>query len=82
MAQTIHFICRREDNERKGLFQVEGRRGVYHSCCRNISDKEAESLIGGWLYLHQTKRERSGFGGRCWPILISWNCRYRAFPIV
>ncbi len=61
MARSAHFINRREGSGREGLIRVEGNR--YGSCCWAISAEEAAGLIGGWIYLHQSKGDRSAFGG-------------------
>jgi hypothetical protein len=64
MAQSIHFICEREGTGLKGLTLVDRATRLYRSCCWDLTSQEAESLIGGWLYLHPTKRQPSDFGGR------------------
>ncbi len=61
MPKSVHFINKREGTGREGLSRLEGNR--YRSCCWAISPDEARSLIGGWIYLHDTKGHRSSFGG-------------------
>ena len=41
--------------------RVEGDQ--YGSCCWAISDDDANSLLGGWIYLHESKGDKSAFGG-------------------
>jgi hypothetical protein len=64
MAQSIHFICEREGTGLKGLTLVERDTGLYRSCCWHLTGQEAESLVGGWIYLHPTKGKPSDFGGK------------------
>ncbi len=61
MIRSAHFINRREGVGREGLMRVEGNR--YSSCCWAISADEAKALVGGWIYLHESKGDRSAFGG-------------------
>jgi hypothetical protein len=53
----IHFICR----DRLGL--RKGEPGVWDSGDWDLAEEDAARLVGGMIYLHQTKGERSYFGG-------------------
>lgn len=61
MALSAHFINKREGSGREGLSRIQGNR--YRSCCWTISESDARSLVGGWIYLHETKADHSAFGG-------------------
>ena len=62
MATAVHFKCDREPLGWRGLSTVPGERGVYTSRCWVL--RGAQSLVGGWIYLHENKNQPSGFGGR------------------
>ena len=62
MALAVHFKCDREPLGWRGLSPVSGPLGVYTSRCWVL--RGAESLVGGWIYLHENKKQLSGFGGR------------------
>lgn len=54
---SIHFICRDWLN----LKRISD--DVWESGDWNVSEADAETLIGGMIYLHERKRTRSYFGG-------------------
>src|SRR5215217_4270045 len=65
--KAIHFICRRDVDgiNLNGVSVVQkGPSPIYRSCCWDISEPDAEALIGGWVYLHPKKTSLSEFGGR------------------
>jgi hypothetical protein len=47
-----------------GLSSLAGQKNRYKSCCWVLSNEEADSLLGGWIYLHPNKSAPSEFGGR------------------
>ncbi len=55
---SIHFVCRRELN----LHVV--KHPVYESGDWDVTREDAERLVGGMLYLHETKADASYFGGQ------------------
>lgn len=62
--KAIHLICRRKtDGHLEGLSFIGD--GMFESCCWVLGDsREAQSLVGGWAYLHPTgKTSPSEFGG-------------------
>lgn len=61
--QSIHFICRREGASFHGLSLVDRELNKFRSCCWDMSEEDARRLIGGWIYLHQSKERPSSFGG-------------------
>lgn len=62
MPGSIHLICRRDDGVNlNGLSKLED--GSWRSCCWAISQAEANALVGGWIYLHNAKKDGSEFGG-------------------
>ena len=64
MVLSVHFICVREGTGLKGLIPVNRVAHLYRPCCWDLTSNEAESLVGGWIYLHPSKNEPSEFGGR------------------
>ncbi|TMB35491.1 MAG: hypothetical protein E6J62_02705 [Deltaproteobacteria bacterium] len=54
---SIHFICRR------GLNLQVVKHPVYESGVWDI-EKDAPRLVGGMMFLHETKADKSYFGGR------------------
>lgn len=63
MTKAIHFINRRDGAHLHGMTRWPGDRHGYRSCCWHISDEDAASLIGGWVYFHETKAKSASFGG-------------------
>lgn len=60
---SIHFKCERDGSSFRLLSKIEGN--TYRTCCWDISEAEAQGLVGGWLYLHPlTKHDLSEFGGK------------------
>jgi hypothetical protein len=61
---AIHLICRRQGPSLRNLSQVRGEQNLWVSSCWTISEREAQQLVGGWIYLHpEGKSNRSQFGG-------------------
>ena len=61
--KSAHFICRSAE----GVAKASGT-DEYTSQSWRLSAAEAEALVGGRLYLHETKAEPSYFGGR----VLAW----------
>ena len=55
---SIHFVCR----DRQNLNPV--KHPLYESGHWDLTPEEAKNLVGGMIYLHQTKTKLSYFGGR------------------
>jgi hypothetical protein len=64
MPNSIHFICEHEGIGLKGLEATDRATKLWRSYCWDITSTDAETLIGGWIYLHPTKNQPSAFGGR------------------
>ncbi len=62
--RAIHLKCEHENGRPHGLDVADRATHRYRSCCWDITPEDAALLVGGWLYLHETKKERSYFGGR------------------
>ncbi|WP_293680147.1 hypothetical protein [uncultured Phenylobacterium sp.] len=62
--QAIHLVCRREGALLKNLSPIDPVRGRYRSGFWNLGRETAQALVGGWVYLHETKARRSAFGGK------------------
>jgi hypothetical protein len=61
---AIHFICRRQGLGLRKLHKVKGEKDRWISSCWTISERDAQQLLGGWIYLHpEGKANRSQFGG-------------------
>jgi hypothetical protein len=63
MAKSIHLICRRENGTLKGLTTVDKSAQLYRSIAWEILPSEADELVGGWVYFHPRKADKSEFGG-------------------
>jgi hypothetical protein len=55
----LHLLCRDRINLTRGA-----EAGTWESGFWDVSRADASTLVGGMLYLHQSKGERSYFGGR------------------
>lgn len=55
---TAHFICK----GRLGIAKAQGK-DEYTTASWAITDAEANQLVGGRIYLHETKGQPSFFGG-------------------
>ena len=64
MRNAIHLINRRKGPTLLGLDRWVEQADGFRSCCWQLSDEQAASLVGGWVYLHGSKAERSSFGGQ------------------
>src|SRR5882672_7397827 len=54
---SIHFVC-------EGALNVRPlKHPVYESGNWDVTEEEARQVVGGTLYLHRTKAQRSYFGG-------------------
>lgn len=56
---SVHFLCRGRLHLHKVIDSPD-----YESGNWPVSEAEASELVGGMIYLHETKAERSYFGGR------------------
>lgn len=61
---AIHLKCEREAGGGLSKLTFDKPSGTYRSGSWNISPEEAESLVGGWVYLHEAKDVVSQFGGK------------------
>jgi hypothetical protein len=63
-VRALHVRCQRgDDGKLKGL-SFEAETGFYHSGWWDLSDDDAQALLGGWLYLHPPTSIKSELGGR------------------
>jgi hypothetical protein len=60
---AIHFICKRTEGTRLRNLTFNKVTTIWRSGLWDLSPEEAQSLVGGWIYLHPTKTARSEFGG-------------------
>jgi hypothetical protein len=62
--KVAHFICKRTQNGRlRNLEIVSKESGLWRSGNWDVSEGEAAKLIGGRIFLHETKAQPSAFGG-------------------
>ena len=61
---AMHAICRREGNRPRNLRDIDPRSGRYGSGWWMLKPDEANDLVGGWLYLHETSARPSHFVAR------------------
>ena len=64
--KVLHVINKQSDDGPglRHLWPAPGEKDVFHSGYWDLPLAEAETLIGGMLYLHETKAKPSRFGGR------------------
>jgi hypothetical protein len=62
--KAIHAICHRVNGKVLNLRQIGKGTGVFGSGWWKVTPEDAEALIGGWLYLHESSGEKSHFLGR------------------
>jgi hypothetical protein len=63
--KAVHLICRYEEDTKrpKGIKKIAG--SIQHTSeawC--FSNEQAESLIGGTIFFHKTKADKSHLGGK------------------
>ena len=73
--KRIHFICRRVNAvQRTGVIEIKGGEDMYTSCCWALPYEEARKVIGGLIFLHEAKTDKSAFGGvvlEAYPVRLS-----------
>ncbi len=64
--KILHLINRTDPNTKRpiGISKVKDEMNTYMSCCWDFDLIEAKELIGGMIYFHETKSEKSKLGGR------------------
>lgn len=50
--------------KRMGITKIKGESNKYWTCCWRFNYTDAKKLIGGSIYFHPTKSDKSTFGGR------------------
>jgi len=63
-VKAIHAICHRVNGEPQNLRKINPRAGIYGSGWWQVSPGDAHALVGGWMYLHESSKERSHFLGK------------------
>jgi hypothetical protein len=63
VVKSIHLKCVKLPNGQAMNVSHLAGTSNFISGYWDISDRDAEALIGGWLYLHETKASRSYRGG-------------------
>lgn len=61
--KVIHIKCEKDEKTQRplGITKIEGNR--YMSCCWYFDLEEMKELIGGQIFFHNSKSERSKLGG-------------------
>ena len=63
--KILHLINKPTEDSihSKGMTKVKDETNLYISCCWDFKLEEAKTLIGGMIFFHDTKSERSKLGG-------------------
>jgi len=63
--KVLHLKCtiNPHTKRRRGVTPVEGKENTYYSCCWNFPLDKSKELIGGMIFFHDTKKDKSGLGG-------------------
>ena len=61
---SLHLICKFDGANPRGLYLVDKESRLWGSGQWDISEKEAALVVGGNLYLHETKDSPAYFGGK------------------
>jgi hypothetical protein len=63
--KVLHLVNKKRPDsyQREGLTPVPGAPNHYVSCCWDLDFDECQNLIGGMIYLHNSKNEKSFMGG-------------------
>ena len=63
--KILHLINKPTEDSihSKGMTKVKDEMNRYISCCWDFKLEEAKTLIGGMIFFHDTKSERSKLGG-------------------
>lgn len=62
----MHLICKRATDGPglRNLKPDESRQNIWHSGYWDLSQEDAQTLVGGMIFLHEVKAKPSRFGGR------------------
>jgi hypothetical protein len=63
MPKAIHLKCDKDDRGQPKNTSCDVATKTFSSGNWDLSVADAEALVGGWLYLHTAKSEKSYFGG-------------------
>ena len=64
MPKSIHLICRRvPGGSLKGVDWIDRAERLCRSVSWDLSQDDAHEIIGGWVYMHESKGDLSQFGG-------------------
>jgi hypothetical protein len=63
MSKSIHLKCDREGAGLKGLKLIDRENRLHRSVSWELSQAEADEIVGGWVYFHPSKAAPSEFGG-------------------
>ena len=63
--KILHLINKPTEDSihAKGMTKVKDETNLYISCCWDFKLEEAKTLIGGMIFFHDAKSERSKLGG-------------------
>ena len=64
--KVLHIIQKmdKETNRPLGLTQIQPKINKYMSCCWDFDIEEMKDLIGGMIFFHKSKTEKSYLGGK------------------
>ncbi|MEE3501652.1 hypothetical protein [Acidiphilium acidophilum] len=60
---AVHLLCGRDNQGNLRNLTFDDAAAEFRSGNWDISEKNAELLVGGWIYLHPTKSSPSELGG-------------------
>jgi hypothetical protein len=63
-VKAIHAICHRINGEPQNLRKIDTRNGIYGSGWWKVRSEDADALVGGGIYLHESSKARSHFLGK------------------
>ena len=60
---VLHLINKTNPETKRpyGVYKVKNEINNYYSCCWNFDLERSKNLIGGMIYLHNSKSEKSFF---------------------
>jgi len=68
--KVIHIICKTDEKTKRpiGVTPIDIKSNLYMSCCWDFDLEEMKQLIGGMIFFHKSKSERSYLGGKIYNV--------------
>lgn len=63
--RVIHIICKKDEKTNRpiGITPIDVKTNRYMSCCWDFDIDEMKDVIGGMIFFHRSKSEKSYLGG-------------------